>query len=57
MDPMKKLLALLLAMAMMVALVACGGNGGNNTAGNQTDHPTQNDTGKPGNDAQTDEGG
>ena len=33
MDPMKKLLALLLAMAMMVALVACGGNGGSKTAG------------------------
>ena len=50
---MKKLLALLLAMAMMVALVACGGN----TAGNQTDDTTQNDTGNAGNDAQTDEGG
>src|SRR5699024_410091 len=31
--------------------------GGNNTAGNQTDDTTQNDTGNAGNDAQTDEGG
>ena len=46
---MKKFLALVMAMAMVLALVACGGttnNGStsNNTSGNNTSDNTANDT-------------
>ena len=39
---MKKLLAVLLALSMAFALVACGGNGGNNTADNTANNTTNN---------------
>ena len=42
---MKKLACMLLALAMMLSLAACGGNGGNNAANNGgTDNQTNNQT-------------